>query len=720
MSGSGTRFSAFIETHRVEIEALGTRGVMLVGAFPEGGALLDRALSGLNASALGALGIEFLKVAFAEGAFTGLDVPVVVDVQKAATAWEALGSPAGAQEVREALLRGRVRLQGTDGVRGPVALETQGNPVLQFGRTGEITPEFIEVLCYSFARLARRTGKVRKGGRVVVAEDGRDAATGGRFAGAMKAGLQAAGLLVLDLGVAPTPAVPFAQARLAAPLGVVLTASHNPSSQNGVKFFIDGYKMLPEGAAGDYGLSAVACETAWKGTRRKEQGALEDVRHILDEFADFIILNLPSAAADMLADVQIVFDPANGAFTGVGRRVFEKLGLAVEIVNDDPQGHNINQGGGVAEIEGHRRITAEEADGSPMLSSVSLVIDHARTSGRDVYGLVTDGDGDRGFIVAAPGGAGEAVVADGDAVAFVLAREFLESGAICDDERSQWEFVGTVESDLELFGHVERSLGFATRIVCVGDKWLGEGFRKGRRLVVGQEVSGHILWPTYTKGPDGAHSSILSGNGLLTTLSALVAAQRGRLSPVELAEPFEGGTFLTMYTYNVNKALFFKGSRAWREDVQAAAAALDCAVGKGFESWRIQERAEEPDMLYIVLEDAEGAAVGAVFARNSGTENKTGVYARGRKSLEPLLRNICLTLRGIHQRLLKDTESSGWETEMTVLEILKSGPLSPERLGEQVRERLGHGIRAEALDAVLFGMRKEGLIEFAEGRIARV
>ena len=311
-------------------------------------------------------------------------------------------------------------------------------------------------------------------------------------------------------------------------------------------------------------------------------------------------------------------------------------------------------------------------------------------------------------------------MADGDAIAFVLARDLLESGAIRDDECSQWEFVGTVESDLELFGHVERLLGFSTRIVCVGDKWLVEGFRQGSRLAVGQEVSGHILWPMYTKGPDGSGSSILSGNGLLTALSALVAARRRRLSPGELAEPFEGGAFLTMYTYNVNKALFFSGSRAWQEDVKAAGAALDDAVGEGFESWRIQERAEEPDMLYIALEDAGGAPVGAVFARNSGTENKTGVYARGRKSLEPLLRNVCLTLRGIHQRMLKDVESPGWEIETAVLEALKDGPLAPEGLGEPVRERIGHGIGGKVLDAVLFGMRKEGLIEFVEGRIARV
>lgn len=717
MAGADAKFERFLARFARQVESLAEGGITLIGSFPEGGPLTDSQLVPINASAVGADGVTLLEAAFALGVFAALPSPAVVDIEKAWTAYEALGKPPGSDAVRAALLRGRLRLQGTDGVRGTVALEAQGNPVLHFGRTSELTPGLVEILCYSFGRMARKAGKARRGAKVIAAEDGRDAATGGRLRAAMKAGLKGAGLTVVDLAVAPTPAVPFAQARLGAPLGVALTASHNPASQNGVKFFIDGFKMLPEGPAGDYALSAVAYNTANETRRLVEEGAVEDGTGVLEAFVDFIVANLPARAAETLAGRRIVFDPANGAFADIGQKVFEKMGLAVTSVNCEPRGGNINKGGGVAELEGSRVITAGQASGSPALSSVAAVLEHAASAGEAAYGLILDGDGDRGYLVAAPGG-GEAFVVDGDAEAFILAEHLRRSGGIGDAEAAQFDFIGTVESDLMLFREVNARLGLKTDVGCVGDKWLSRSFLAGRGLAVGEEVSGHVLWPLYADGPGGVRRPVLAGNGLLTTLSVLAAALGLGLSPDRMARPFVEGTFVTRYTYNVNKALFFPGSRAWNADLDCISQALDGAAGQGFARWRVIERLDEPDMLYVGLEDEAGALAGAVFVRNSGTENKTAVYARGSKSLEPVLARVCLVLWKMHRRTLKDAGSPLARVEAAALDALSGGPLSEEELASRVEAVLGGLAAPETTSAVLYGMRKEGLVEFSGGRIA--
>jgi phosphoglucosamine mutase len=533
----------------------------------------------------------------------------------------------------------------------------------------------------------------------------------------MIAGLRNAGLTVVDLSVAPTPAVPFASAHLGVPLGVALTASHNPASQNGVKFFINGLKLLPEGPVGDFALSALAYQLAHDGFDPADEGGVEDGSAALDAFADYIAANLPAGAAEALGGLDIVFDPANGAFSSIGRAVFAKLGLRVLCVNDTPLGHNINQGGGVAELEGKRLITAAEAKGSPALSSVAAMLDRSASTGRPVYGLVLDGDGDRGFLVAAAGG--EAHVADGDAVGYVIARHLRESKAIPDSDAPLYHYVASVESDLNVFREAGRRLGLATDITCVGDKWLVHGFRGGRKLAVGEEVSGHVLWPTAVRTPDGEIAHVLTGNGLLTALSALAAAARLGLEPARIARPFPEGAFVTRYTYNVNKAMFFPGSHAWGEDLAAIGKALDALKGASFASWRVIDKPDEPEMLYVGLFDSQDTLVGAVFARNSGTENKTGVYARGEKTLEPVLGELCQLLWKIHRRVLKDKHCKGFIAENAVLKALESGPLAKADLPGRISDA-GETLSEQEIDAILFGMRKEGLIEFQSGRIARL
>jgi phosphoglucosamine mutase len=711
------RFQRFLRDESARIGRLAGSGITLVGSFPEGGILTDPALFSINGAALEGGGLDLVVLAFRLDAFDGFAGPAVIDVEKAAIAFGALGNRRDAAAVRAALLRGRLRLQGTDGVRGPVSLTSEGNSVLSFGRTGEITPELVEVLCYSFGRMARREGVARQAGKVIVAEDGRDAATGGRFASAMRDGLREAGLRVVSLGTAPTPAVPFACAYTGARLGAALTASHNPASHNGIKFFVDGSKVLPEGPLGDFALSALAYMTAYEGRLIDEGGTVEDGGELVEMFAEFIVKNLPPGARDDLAKADIVFDGANGAATDAGRMVFEKLKIPVTSVNDKPSGGNINQGGGVAELEGARVITAADAAGSPQFAPVKAVLERAGRIGRAVYGIVLDGDGDRGFVVVADG-PDKALVVAGDACAYVLARHWRRIGMIPDAEASHSVFVGTVESDLEVFKGVKADLGLEVSISCVGDKWLAGAAREGKRLAIGEEVSGHVLWPAPVVDERGVTRYVSAGNGLLTALSVISAGIADGLSPLELARPFPEGVFVTRYTYNVSKALFFPGSAAWEADLRAVAETLDAARGSGFASWRVIEHPDEPDMLYVALEDDSRLLSGAVFVRNSGTENKTGVYARGAKALEPLLADLCLLLWKTHRETLKDRHSPGYRIEAAVLRLLGGGPLTQEEL---VAKALACAPDAspDAVSAAIYGMRKEGLVSFSRGMMER-
>jgi phosphomannomutase len=329
-----------------------------------------------------------------------------------------------------------------------------------------------------------------------------------------------------------------------------------------------------------------------------------------------------------------------------------------------------------------------------------------------------DGDGDRGYLVTA-GDGGEALVVDGDAEALVIARQLRASGAVGDAEAGEYDYVASVESDLGVFGQA-RALGLATEMTAVGDKWLTAGFRKGRKFAVGEEVSGHVLWPVDAAGPDGIARPVVAGNGLLTALTALAASARLGLSPEALARPFPEGAFVTRHTYNVNKALFFAGSRAWEEDLAAISDALNGEKGGSFATWNLIENADEADMLYAGLYDAAGHQIGAVFARNSGTENKTGVYGRGEKPLEPLLERLCLVLWQMHGRTLKDTGSHEYLLEKAILKALEEGPLAGGDVVNRAAATVGGAVARETVDAVLFGMRKEGLVRFENGRVARV
>ena len=211
--------------------------------------------------------------------------PVLIDFKKAVELY--CSSNIDEEErVRTAYLMSRVNFMGTDGMRGKVVLNPDKECLNGFLEDVAFTPALVETVSFSFCDMIIDAGILKKGDTVAVGNDGRDAASGGVLNRSMTDGFLRAGLDVLDIGTAFTALVPFTMLEKGFRGGAMLTASHNPSNQNGIKFFIDGKKLLPEGMLGDFALSAYiyhycryAKLPAKTGNNTKTISELENIQH---------------------------------------------------------------------------------------------------------------------------------------------------------------------------------------------------------------------------------------------------------------------------------------------------------------------------------------------------------------------------------------------------------------------------------------------------------
>ncbi len=360
------------------------------------------------------------------------------------------------------------RLFGTDGVRG---LANRG-----------LTPELALAVALTAVHVLRKTGSQARPVAVV----GRDSrASGEMLEAAVIAGLTSAGADVLRIGMLPTPAVAYLTAQTGADLGVMLSASHNPMPDNGVKLFGRGGHKLPD--AVEDAVEAQLTEP-WQRPTGAGVGRVRDLAQAADSYRDHLL----STMAVSLDGLTVVVDCAHGAASAVAPVVYERAGAKVITVAAAPDGLNINDG-----------------VGSTYLSHLAAaVIEH----GADV-GIAHDGDADRCLAVSADG-----EVVDGDQILAVLALAMQEAGTLREDT-----VVATVMSNLGL--HIAmRAHAISLDVTPVGDRYVLEELR-ARGLSLGGEQSGHLVLP--------AHAS--TGDGTLTALQLLARmAQTGR-SLAELA-----------------------------------------------------------------------------------------------------------------------------------------------------------------------------------------
>lgn len=354
------------------------------------------------------------------------------------------------------------RLFGTDGVRG-LANHHPMTPEMAFslGRAGA---EHLQ---------AARQGK----GMIVVGRDTR--LSGDMLEAALCAGICAAGVDAVRVGILPTPAVAHLTRAWSALGGVVLSASHNPFDDNGIKFFsADGFK-LPD-AEEDRLEQMVHHGATRPAPTGRDIGCIRTTADAIGEYLTFACATLGSEVS--LAGLRVVLDCANGAAAPVAPRLFEQLGARVIVHAAEPDGTNINQQCGA--------LFPEQAQ--------ELV----RRTGADV-GFCFDGDADRMIAIDETG-----TVRDGDYTLGICAQDLVRRGAL--QTRC---IVGTVMSNYGLEEMLQR-LGIVLLRAPVGDKYVLEEMRRSGASL-GGEQSGHIVFL--------AHAT--TGDGLVTALQLLRVMQ---------------------------------------------------------------------------------------------------------------------------------------------------------------------------------------------------
>lgn len=354
------------------------------------------------------------------------------------------------------------RIFGTDGVRGLA--------------NRDVTPELALGLGVAAARVlsshrddavgAHPTSHPHRP-RAVIGRDGR--ASGEFLSAALVAGLASAGVDVVDLGLLPTPAIAYLTAQRDTDLGVVVSASHNPMADNGIKFLSRGGHKLPDELEDEI---AQLLHADWERPIGPAVGRFNrDSGRAADDYVDHLLGTIDTD----LSGLRIALDCANGAASEVGPRALREAGADVVVVNASPDGRNINEKCGSTHPEQlQATVVASEAD----------------------LGFAFDGDADRCLAVDARGN-----LVDGDQLMGLMARSLKRAGRLTHDT-----LVVTVMSNLGLLLAM-REEGVRIEQTGVGDRYVLERMREGG-FILGGEQSGHIILSEHATTGDGVLSAL--------------------------------------------------------------------------------------------------------------------------------------------------------------------------------------------------------------------
>jgi phosphoglucosamine mutase len=363
---------------------------------------------------------------------------------------------------------------GTDGIRG---------------RVGEypITPQFVMQLGYAAGKVLASAAEVR-GERtgVLIGKDTR--ISGYMLETALEAGLIAAGIDVYLAGPVPTPAVAYLTRALRLHAGIVISASHNPFDDNGIKFFSARGTKLPDET--ERAIEVALDEPMHTNT----SDALGKAKRIDDAAGRYIEFCKSTFPADMdLRGLRIVVDSAHGATYHIAQNVFHELGADVFAIGALPDGKNINDGYGATSPQNLQRAVLEhKAD----------------------IGIALDGDGDR-VVMADQAGK----LYDGDHLLYIIAKHRQAKGTL------HGGVVGTLMTNLG-FEHAMRNLGIAFQRAKVGDRYVMEMLQQ-HDWQLGGENSGHIICLDKHTTGDGIISALLVLHALRATGNTLATASAG-------------------------------------------------------------------------------------------------------------------------------------------------------------------------------------------------
>jgi phosphoglucosamine mutase len=363
---------------------------------------------------------------------------------------------------------------------------------------------------------------------------------------AVTAGLTSAGAEVLRVGVLPTPAVAHLVAELSADLGVMISASHNPMPDNGIKLFAAGGHKLPD-AVEDEIIAAMdsRCERP-TGARI---GRVRDAPEAAGRYLDHLLLATPHP----LDGVCVVVDCAHGAASVIAPEAYRRAGADVVALHAEPNGLNINDGCGCTHLDPLRKA----------------VLAHGAA-----IGIAHDGDADRCLAVDASGD-----VVDGDQIMAILALAMRDSGELVQDT-----LVTTVMSNLGLHLSMHQH-GVAVETTAVGDRYVLEALWAGG-FSLGGEQSGHVVLPGYAT----------TGDGLLTALRLMAQMVASGRSLADLA-----GVLTRLPQVLINVAVADKAAVASAPAVADAIAAAEIELG---ETGRVLLRPSGTEQLVRVMVEA--------------------------------------------------------------------------------------------------------------------
>ena len=366
-------------------------------------------------------------------------------------------------------------LFGTDGIRGLANGQTL---------TAEIAVDVAVAAAHILVESSSNKGKRP---RAIVGQDSR--ASGEFLEAAVAAGLASAGIDVYRVGVLPTPAIAYLVGESGADLGVMISASHNPMPDNGIKLFSRGGGKLDDSIE-----AAIEKRMGEPWTRPTGRNV---GRITFDDTASARYLNhLATSVTTPLKGLKIVVDCANGASSFVAPIAYEKAGATVVAIHRSPDGWNINENCGSTHLEDLQAAVVKE--------------------GAD-FGIAHDGDADRCLAI---DGAGKVV--DGDAIMTILAIGFKNRGGLTSNT-----IVGTVMSNLG-FMHAMKDAGISVISTAVGDRYVLEKMIEGD-FSLGGEQSGHLIMREFAN----------TGDGILTALQLAQEVVRSGKSLAELASQMQ-------------------------------------------------------------------------------------------------------------------------------------------------------------------------------------
>ena len=396
-----------------------------------------------------------------------------------------------------------------------------------------------------------RIASARKAaGKRLTAVVARDPRVSGEFlTAAVAAGLASSGVDVLDAGVIPTPAAAFLIADIDADFGVMISASHNPAPDNGIKIFARGGVKLPD-------VVEERIEQAMSGEKLLPTGGgVGRIRRFSDA-EDRYAIHLLSTLPHRLDGLHVVLDCAHGAASGVSPETFRDAGAKVTLIGADPDGININDGVGSTHLD-------------------KLAAEVVRT-GADV-GIAHDGDADRCLAVDADG-----TIVDGDQIMAILAVSMKERGVLRSDT-----LVATVMSNLGLH-RAMADHGIAVETTGVGDRYVLERMTEGS-FSLGGEQSGHVIMSRYAT----------TGDGVLTGLHLVAEMARTGKTLAELA------SVMTVFPQVLVNVRGVERTRATDPDVVAAVEAASKALG---DSGRVLLRPSGTELMVRVMVEAASEA----------------------------------------------------------------------------------------------------------------